>query len=253
MKKKINFDPTAYAYMDTMPLLGWIWEFERRSEQYRNAYAFRQNNPSKENSYKKGLVYFRSQGWDPDLKWNEVNNNIKPASVLKYAPVKTANLKWKDNLIPHSPGEERILNGEISISYDYAGEHPVTMVRDEFGRENVVMALIDISANQRDINEALESQIDLWRKKLKIKPQRAPKKKSQVKIKDDEEILRKNSTMWKAYFIVYDLIGEPKRLTFKKVSYILQEFGTNYSSEKNISNYYKEAKKLINGIYKEYL
>ena len=43
MKKKkeieIIFNPTDYAYMDEMILEGWLWEFERRSDAYKEAYS----------------------------------------------------------------------------------------------------------------------------------------------------------------------------------------------------------------------
>ena len=43
MKKKIEivFNPADYDYLDDpeMPLEGWVWEFERRSDSYRGAYS----------------------------------------------------------------------------------------------------------------------------------------------------------------------------------------------------------------------
>lgn len=45
---RINFNPSNYDYIDeSMPLSGWIWEFMRRSQEYRDAYeSFQYMNSS---------------------------------------------------------------------------------------------------------------------------------------------------------------------------------------------------------------
>ncbi len=37
-KKEIEFNPADYDYMDNMPMAGWMWEFMRRSPDYRDIY-----------------------------------------------------------------------------------------------------------------------------------------------------------------------------------------------------------------------
>jgi hypothetical protein len=37
-KEEIQFNPADYDYMDDMPLERWMWEFIRRSQDYRDFY-----------------------------------------------------------------------------------------------------------------------------------------------------------------------------------------------------------------------
>lgn len=37
--KEVKFNPADYEYMDKLPLEGWIWEFMRRSQAYKNLYS----------------------------------------------------------------------------------------------------------------------------------------------------------------------------------------------------------------------
>jgi hypothetical protein len=37
-EKKVEFKIADYAYMDDMPMNGWLWEFIRRSEAYKNRF-----------------------------------------------------------------------------------------------------------------------------------------------------------------------------------------------------------------------
>jgi len=301
--KEMDFNPADYDYMDSMAseVIGWLWEFERRSKAYKEAYSeyvlkgnfgYLENNPSANR-----LLFLEDCQYDPSKKWSEVEQ-VRSVSPSKTNPLKVINLKWrvdfsspvkklkkkpsdylkeeyekhnikinfKNDDLPESseinsvftddgkqyPLEEypkiqrQLINGKVILTCDF--KHPFSTFFWQLGKENVVMALIDISATQTKINESLEIELDKWRKALNIKPQKAPRREF-----DEYEVLIKKANKWKSYLIVYDLIGEKKQISYKKITFKLQEFGKNYSNEKNIENYYKKAKKLINGDYKKLL
>lgn len=75
-KKKIEFNIADYDYMDDMPLIGWVWEFMRRSDEY---IKFWEIGP-RSDGYK---VFWGDEAGNPDIfivgdkRWMGKNPNEK--------------------------------------------------------------------------------------------------------------------------------------------------------------------------------
>ena len=245
-KKEIVFNPADYDYLDDpeMPLEGWVWEFERRSTAYRNAYT---ELIAKGKTSVTGLIFFEACEFDPSKKWREVDHVT--AYLSKANPVKVVNLKW-GHVIPSDDSEPFIFKdaqfkaeaGKVTVTYSSRNSHPFDTVRHQMGKETIVMALINLAANNKKIMPLVEDSLDKWRKALKILPKRTSKKSKGISI-------------WKSYLMTYDIVKKHNRVSYKTVGEKLYEcfHEKSYKSDRNIQNYFEGAKALVEGEYKSIL
>jgi len=314
MKKKkeieIIFNPTDYAYMDEMILEGWLWEFERRSDAYKEAYSsyekifFNDHNIAlvaigkklyakkipikkaeeekkkaeeqcdkkwnkyvKENPLVNELMFFESCFFDPSKNWSEVDQ--VSTGLSRANPVKVINMKWGNKLPPPSKvyyvkingkdfpfdttkkpepftkADVKVKGGKVILTYDYNNRYPLDLLRKQIGKENILMALIDISASnkEKDILQTLDSLIDKWKKDLKIKTAKSLRKQHETDRR-------------KSWLMVYDLKTANKKLSYTDIgNKLYRHFENNheFTLPRNIGNYFKEAEKMIDGGYKNLL
>ena len=125
---------------------------------------------------------------------------------------------------------------------------PNNLLKHQIDNQNVVMALIDISCPDSvdNILEKLKKELIKWRKLLKLPETRQPKMS-----KKNENLLIKNSKIWKSYLIVYDLVQSGA--SYGDVSDVLSQYDELYISEKVVENHYKSAVKMIDGGYKKFI
>lgn len=280
--KDVVFNPSDYAYMDNMPLEGWIWEFIRRNDDYYWYYFDFEELKNKND--KRGLVQLMDNNWDlanlpfqlknPLDKWFE-GEEIRFDELSKFNPVDAVNLKWgvsniqvseggktvslKESarvvyLKPHADvfslvrpeGEPKRL--EFGQEYDIGNDHPFDLLLEQQGNENIIMALVDISAPESidNILKELKSSLLKWRNALKL-----PKIKDAKTAKKNENLLIGNAKIWKSYIIIYDLMSNG--LSYKEVCNMLIDYDDSYKEEKFIERHLKAAEKIINGGYKKYL
>jgi hypothetical protein len=302
-----------YAYMDKMPLKGWMWEIIRRSKDYRAFYKkwHRQiHKPANEKSDADRVVWEEYlEKYDPifpndpdrTIEWPLVINR---GSTTKLHPFVTANLaigfgvdeqhgepvrsrhpdilKGKRDFPPggyilfekglgRPPDHLERDSKTIYVVEDYPPlgpekwseqpngkmvwfqnhpliDHPIEIVYKHQGRENVVMAMIDLSAPESidSILKSLKQELLFWKKILRLSNKRSaktPKKK--------RNNLVKTARIWKSYLIVYDLVASGESL--KAVAEILSLIDDFYADAKNVEIHYKNALALISGGYREYM
>ena len=279
-KKRIQpvFNPGEYDYLnDKIPLLGWIWEFERRSEAYCRAF----NELKKGEEPKEGdELFFISQDIDPSCNWTEVKK-MQPSHICKSVPVKVFNLNWqypmkevkkssseiekkyehdavvkkvfrdrgKKYHMGHHAAVKKVYKDNVVIFSHYRehGMHPLNELVKEMGKENVVMALVDLSAPNSAIFEALGSEFDKWRKSVSIKKKTSP---TIAKNLNERKKLLKSSAVWAECLAIYDFIRSNQDsfvkgdiVSFRKVSQALMLS----IPEKTVENRYKTAYRMIEG------
>lgn len=286
-KANVSFNIADYDYVDDMPVEGWIWEFARRSKEYKQYWGKYKHlvtlekmdlltlleAEEKESPFGANFMF-----WDPTDKWSdEYKDFFFAKGASKCSPVEVINLMWcaihdskkitelriskgKTHKITSMPNIEKIRHADIHSSYDeegmrilsyypyyYGSLHPLQRLIPKLKNENYLMALIDISA-PASIDDILKT----------LRPQLAQwrKKLNLPKIRDaktskGKNRLIKNARIWKSYLIVYDLIGEG--MSYEAASNLLSGYDEDYGSEKTIGRHYKAAEKMINGGYKKYL
>ncbi len=249
IKKKAELNLSDYDYLDRISLLGWMWEFARRSKDFKDYY--RNFEPIKAKGNYAQLMLFASENGpigvfaldckDPSEKWSDkddITYNFA-CGLTKCTPVIIFNLDEYDRGFNIQKKQQFINN----IPY------PLREVSRHLGDKNIVMALIDISSGQSidEILQTIKPRLVSWRKEFKL-----PKKRSAKTPKKNKNELIKKAKIWKSYLIVYDLIkaGMLHKDASDKLSLHDEE---TYSSEKTIERHYKAAEKLINGGYREYL
>lgn len=113
MKQKptIQFDPHDYDYLDALDKDGWHWEFTRRNENYRTAYAEMERLRKEGEDYCKNRHRIVSQAYyvqdkfqinpfiktplgskmpDPCIKYSDLPSRVKPVTLVRpITPMKT--------------------------------------------------------------------------------------------------------------------------------------------------------------------
>lgn len=281
-EKDLKFNTSDYDYLDDLPIEGWIWEFIRRSKDYKdfyrkwelcqrriskvgrkagkdtalldeylsNYYPYAIVNPDEKNLY----------SYDPLLHYGKMS---------KVTPVKTTNMKYglatnkiaEACVIPH-PLIKRIAKNQQRVYYtvkyppvvgDYPDNyfrwyHPIEVLFTHQGQENLIMTLIDISSpgSIDSLLEELKASLIEWRKALKLPKARSPKAG-----KKRRNVLIRDAKIWKSYLMVYDLITAEGSI--EKASNVLSGYDDFYSESKNIENHFNRATALINGGYKKFI
>jgi hypothetical protein len=186
-----------------------------------------------------------------NLKWGFECIPIKRSpNTIEQIPLTNADGEYI--MYPHAEIGSKFSEGEIVISYEQDDKncncHPLGQRSEEVGKENIIMALIDISTpmNIDEILKDLKSQLLKWKKALNFPNPRGAKAPV-----EKENTIVKNAKIWKSYLIVYDLID--KRMSPEEVSDTLAEYDELYSEVKNIKYHYKSAENLINFGYKKYI
>jgi len=327
-KKQVEFNLADYKYMDNnLPLIGWVWEFARRSKEHLEYWsghvAIQRKVEKQEVDFGKVLdyeeehglfPYFRLNYKSPYERWSDDfsdDSSMDTFGVSKSYPLLVSNLKWKlypmreelksiEILSKNSPirkelialGREKLkalgpkklkalkipskaapnciratytttqelkpykdinvktdsTNKKTTIEYEYTiDKNPIDKIAKHYGDENVVMALIDLSAPEslENILKDLKAKLLTWRKLLKLNKKKDAKKISENKV-------TAKSKIWKSYIIIYDIINT-QNISFAEVSDILSQYDERYNTEKIVRSHYEKAEEMINGGYKEYI
>jgi hypothetical protein len=284
-EKNIEFNPADYDYMDSMPLEGWIWEFMRRSDEHKkywSAYKEMKDKYNKNEISSEELSEFRENHWfiktdqsawiykyyfsekDPSEKWDNKKDSHKDSmyrcldGISKSYPIDVINLKWflypDGTLIAHGDDKTQM--------YPLVSRDPMEKLSLNMGNENILMALIDISAPMsiEKIFELIKPHLKEWRKLLKVHVTDAKTPK-----KNPNKLLKK-ARIWKSYLIIYDLMKEclsnltdetpskkEKSLCHEMIRNILFEHDDSYNTETVIRRHYNNAEIRINGGYRKFL
>lgn len=241
-----EFNLSDYDYLSSKtPLIGWIWEFARRSKEYQEYWAKYHElktqimSPSGSSDYLKLIEFADEHGpfnmyflkhKDPSEAWDNNNNSsfLWACGLSKSTPVEIVNLKY----------------GPMP----YYNADPIEMLLPHIGKENILMALIDISA-PRTVDELLSAigkQISHWRKELNVKKVKAPKKQ-----KKNRNKLIGDANIWKGCLIVYDIKQKHKKISYEDIANLFVSI--NSIEVKTIERYYNAANEMINGGYRKYL
>ncbi len=258
-----------YDYMDNLPDVAWLWEFVRRTPEYRDVFK----NVGKglpqdewEESYEKclelGIETFFGRvtpeiekklnklGF-PDymLKWEDVKGHILPNKypgwrVVAFKKDNEAVKKNKFCWIPiGSPEEPNLVLGSVN---EYTTYEDAVVAFFEIALscsdslEDTIFIGVSKTATAKNIDEMAKTIKTLIRKEY---PDRNPLKKP--RIRDDK---------WKYYVIVYDL-KEEQGLSYSMIGDILQAAYPEIPHYDNdIKRYHFQAVLLIEKHgYKDYL
>lgn len=242
-EKRKRFDPHDYDYLnEDIPLVGWCWEFSRRSQEHKlywKQYAALERK-RKENKIsdlevwefeqEKGIFRNVLDTKDPDEKWD--NRYVNHKGPSKSFPTSVINLKWRASWEPESVHAVKYLGkssyrgfkgpfckvyineahyalnpyAEPEVGYDskekkriitykqdYVSVHPIEEVVNNFGNENVVLALVDLSApeNIDALLSTLKRDFLFWRKTLNL-----PKNRDAKTLTKNKNALIGKSKIW---------------------------------------------------------
>ncbi len=271
-KEEIQFDPVEYEYMDDMPLVGWIWEFKRRNEQYRALYH--------EIVTAVG-AYMSTNSYLPILREMEGYHNKLAKSVLGGAayPDYESNPKEHNNIFVYAVSSAMRKSDDVVlkyysydpyINYDKADIKPVI---DGVSSKLIGLATYDelthreIALKSSKGNASFDDTISM------ISPGEKQdtiylgidKSCSMAEIKQELDIIlkpllvpskaRARTSKWKYYLIVRDILVQTPSASIKDISDALSaaypENGDLFD-ERNIESYNKNALALINGGYRKY-
>jgi len=259
-----------YAYMDDIPLHGWLWEFHRRSPNYIKSYE----------EWKKVCSEEDRNGTKGTFKALRMPDKLLAAI---YTPGKMDRLlppnedHWLARYLPEPdvkycdfPGNNTPLFGtsfiETTEVNDLKGK--VTPVREGYALRIITQVLDNYEDNPRQMEDAVRSLLDEFLycaletmaptfpentlfvgvsrtgKKDEIKKQLRSivnNKVSSIKTKNRPE-------KWKYYLVTYDL--KKREYSDSVISEILSKAFPGFKSlfdERNINNYWNQALALIDG------
>ncbi|MBF0542306.1 MAG: hypothetical protein HQK91_12755 [Nitrospirae bacterium] len=308
MKKDevVAFNPADYAYMDNMPFMGFIYEIIRRKDGAKQQFEIYWKDDEKPELKEEAFQFFYPIPMiNPDLKWSElpekqrniIGKNIITTDNSDEYPAKLITLnmgiakdRYKDKTYEYPPIKSIISDACIETYEVYKYYPPIVRVYDDpqtipnidypfdvlssyYGKKNIVMALIDISAPYEfeELTKLLRKELNYWKEKADVKKRKSPrkadyeieygkkiakddnKKKSSNPIKSDKQAA---PPLWKFYLIVYDLKKSNNKYSYENIITVINEKYPDFvrSESKTIKKYYKEADKLINkNGYKKHL
>ncbi len=260
-----------YDYLSNIPHKGWVWEFARRTKEYKEAidYFAAQERLGDSDEEREGYFLHIDEIMNLGLSFTEVDPEFKderfvinrfqddklhvwvhlhyrvPYSALTAGELKT----FLNPPFQVVVGKEEIEDGFTAHSLN-RGEftvlkHPEFPLPDgvvDYGslvsrllacpwEHYTVFVGISKKAGEQDLRDLVKA----------VRPYLQGKR---IKRRDDK---------WKLYLIVYDL-HEKERLTFDDISDILQETYGGNQTERDVERHYKEAATLIDKKkYKKYL
>ncbi|MBE0426373.1 MAG: hypothetical protein IBX72_06975 [Nitrospirae bacterium] len=280
-----KFNSTDYEYMDNLPLVGWMWEFIRRSEAYQSLYSKichfisieREGQPVDYDTERKAYSDFTAEIEDIGLiplkmpyktqehddytllceecqkKGISLPTNSSP--LIRYGYFIYCFERWHSCWFHGIPdpalGYFRLrcsptING---LSYLKCKSYDDLKKIPDWVLPSPLSVLLFLSPS--DIPEdTIYVGIRKDAKISDIEKKFIPTIKDYLKPKKS----RRRDEKWKYYLIVYDLVKE--EMSYSEISEILITVYPEYKSLfdlKNIENYYKNALVLIEGGYKKYL
>ncbi len=261
-----------YDYLSNLPQDGWIWEFVRRTKEYKEAIDFFVSHEEIEASGEERDEYFLylEEIMNMGLAFTEVGPEFRnehfvinrfddagkhfiwvhlhyrvPYSALTAGELKT-HLNPPFQVVV---GQERIKGGFTAHSLN-RGEftvlkHPEFPLPDgvvDYG--SLVSRLLACPWEHYTVFVGISKKAGEQDLRDLVKAVRPYLQGKRIKRRDDK---------WKLYLIVYDL-HEKERLTFDDISDILQETYGGNQTERDVERHYKEATTLIDKKkYKKYL
>jgi len=260
----IQFNPDNYAYMDDIPLAGWMWEFIRRSSDYIKKYQAIKGLTSSfslsSKIIKRRLCEFEQILPDFDnplyseLKALESECFIKPEIISEGFPDfrNYLALRVKDRpeyvgipdpairysgfikLKPFIHGATTVLMQKFDTDVEDKNLLPWLKGLIHYRLENTLFLSVSRGANLKDVKKDV-SKI--------IKENIQPKKR------------KKRNSKWKYYLIAYDL-REQNKIRYSEITNVMMNFfpeNKKLLDEKNVENYHNNALLLIHGQFKKYL
>lgn len=268
-KKQIQSNPVyiQYAYMDKMPLEGWIWEFIRRSKSYR--YEYEKVEEAVRNSVEeidKVINHFQEKVAQMNLN---VHLHLNDEPNLNYF------LKIKEGMYIPKPQAKYV---DISKGIYIKGTSPLEVASYEEYTEDEYMkqrrrvsegchVFGEVIFDEYEVDPAIPLVFDLAvptpkdtiyvgiSRKAKI----ADIEKHLFPILSDYLEPRKpkiRDDKWKYYLICYDLRKPKSKFSDVEIVKILADAypkQKNLFKERNIDNYFMNALRLIEDGYKDYL
>lgn len=274
---------SSYDYCDTMPLIGWAWEFGRRSDEYQkywDEYQTILKNSEQTGHPEPLLTYIAEKGpfqvhyldcIDPSIRWSKdmeapalFSCGIAPASS-----VMTFNMAYKNRYDEEFPepfqGESDLLSdGDLHVEasapddcdLEFHGQrkkadivlsedHPLDIAETQLGNPQVIMALIDISSpcSIDELVEPVRKALIDWRRALGINKRKAKKQR----LPSDPTVTH---STWKQYLFIFDT-KHRLRKSFAEIARRLAKVDDVWSDPSNIKHHYDKAALFINGGYKD--
>lgn len=247
MRKKVSFNPNAYRHLDTAPLYVWRREFAVRHPGFSRDLAGieKTEDPDKrdrlENEFyiKYGVIY------------DEMEDGNGMSQLVSFPPF---GIEYIDLPESRAQREKNIQKSKLGI--DDASYYPLYHEIDDFNDPGILGRLLPAEWNLLSDEEKSDF--------LFIRLHRRMDRKRAVTI--FRKLLsafdvglpeggRKRLSTWKEMLMVYDLVK--KGLLFEKVSEVLceafPEKEDKYLDENTIGRYYRKARDLVRGGYRQYL
>ena len=249
-----------YEYLDELSLNGYLWEFIRRNKEYKKAYE----------QYQKKKNHWLEPVYDPPKNKNEAVENwyirthgrIFPRNKLLFNPFGLEYPLDPSRQANDMPSEHPTIDNcfkltNTSVFHYFVSDPEVRKLWNQewlLSHKYGIEVLIDVTAPLDKIKEKVEKIVRTERRTNKTEELR---KLIKEKIYKNLDIIQKRKRFedWKNYLIAYDL----KCIEDFKIKDIIDflhpgELKKQFESRANkkILHDIKEAKRLINGEYKEY-
>lgn len=265
----IKFNPSDYSYLDNIPFAGWMWEFIRRSPEYRKKYDDIKNTSEiahlltkekrrmfvYEQTFSRGKNHLYSK-----LTNLEKDNFVRPLIVFDadedsehflllgieqrpstFVGIPKPTSKYCDFLEKRSfvQGAKAVLWFTFSDDIEKLSREVLAYYLKSIthlNSENTLYIGISLGANPKDVQEELNIVLDKNIKSKKRKPR---------------------MDKWKYYLMIYDAVKNGLKMS--KISEILSSYiedldeAAKFGSERKIRLHYSRAESLIRGEYKKYL
>jgi hypothetical protein len=276
-----------YDYCDSLPLIGWAWEFGRRSDEYRDYWIAHQTilkNCRASHDYAPFMNYVAQNGpfgihyldsTDPSRRWNRAMEQAASfsAGLCPASPVSTFNMAYKNRndeeqteafIIEDDHNEnEDLIDSASKGDEDFSNEalldpHGELKEADMILGDDHPLAVAMVHFRNPQVVMALfdisspcsvDELILPVRKALVNWKRELQFRKRKAKTTKKEDELVGSQSVWKSYLIVYDL-KEQHGYEFADIIKCLSKIHDSYSDLNTTRSRYKQAYLLVNGGYK---
>lgn len=238
-KERLEME-ARYRYLGKLKLEGFLWEFLRRNEEYKKLYA----------EYKNIKRNFNKLNWDEisrDEKCKDFRIKLnKFGLTYPIDPSKQAN----DKEFKEIPRVYFRKNDAVDFLCWHDDPDRMSCWNDE-KKHYKIAVLIDARASYRKIESDIKRIVKNAKGNLK-----KTKQKQKNSSHTSREIVKRFGRQWQEYIMAYDL-KHGEKYGIRTIAHMLypdeDDFYPDFKASKKIARYIKEAKKLINIHYKDFL